>query len=64
MRDFILMTLIRLRHNDDGVTLVEYGIAVALAVILGTGALTALANEIGGAMNAAGNEMPGVAIVP
>ncbi|WP_114284098.1 hypothetical protein [Candidatus Halocynthiibacter alkanivorans] len=61
MRDFILMTLIRMRHNDDGVTLVEYGIAVALAVVLGTGALALLAGEIGGAMGAAGAEMPNAA---
>ncbi len=58
MRDFILMTLIRMRHNDDGVTLVEYGIAVALAVILGTGALALLATEIGSAMGSAGTAMP------
>ena len=58
MRDMILKTLIRLRHDDEGVTLVEYGIAIALAVGLGTAALTTLAGEISGAMGAAGTAMP------
>ncbi len=59
MRDYILKTYLRLRHNDEGVTLVEYGIAIALAVGLGTAALTLLGTEIGAAMGAAGTAMPG-----
>ncbi|MDE0589520.1 hypothetical protein OU789_06255 [Halocynthiibacter sp. C4] len=58
MRDMILKTFIRLRHDDEGVTLVEYGIAIALAVTLGVGALTTLGGEIGTAMGAAGTQMP------
>ncbi|MCV6824442.1 MULTISPECIES: Flp family type IVb pilin [Halocynthiibacter] len=54
----ILKTFIRLRHDDEGVTLVEYGIAIALAVTLGVGALTTLGGEIGTAMGAAGTQMP------
>lgn len=59
MKDYLLKTFIRLRHDDRGVTLVEYGIAIALAVFLGAGALAALGESIGGAMGAAGDCMPG-----
>ena len=58
MRDMFLKTFIRLRHNDEGVTLVEYGIAIALAATLGTAALSLLAGEIGTAMGSAGTLMP------
>ena len=53
-----LMTLwIRFRHDDEGVTLVEYGVAVALAITVGTVALIALSGNITAAMNAAGGAM-------
>lgn len=58
MRDAILKTMIAFKHDDRGVTLVEYGIAIALAVTLGTLALATLAGEIGVAMGAAGTAMP------
>ena len=58
MKDLVLKAFIRLRHDDAGVTLVEYGIALALAVTLGVGALTTLGGEIGTAMGAAGTAMP------
>lgn len=58
MRELILSTLIRLRHDDEGVTLVEYGIALALAVTIGVAALSLLGGEITGAMSAAGTAMP------
>ena len=58
MKDALLKLYIRFRHDDSGVTLVEYGIAIALAVSLGTLALATLGTEIGSAMTAAGNEMP------
>lgn len=58
MGDKFLKLYIRLRHDDRGVTLVEYGIAIALAVALGTGALLALGNSIGNAMTNAGSQMP------
>ena len=50
--------LSRFRRDEKGVTLVEYGIAIALAVGLGAGALTTLGNDVGDAMTAAGAEMP------
>ena len=58
MKDLVLKAFIRLRHDDAGVTLVEYGIALALAVTFGVAALTTLGGEIGGAMTAAGTQMP------
>jgi pilus assembly protein Flp/PilA len=58
MRDALLKLFIRLRHDDEGVTLVEYGVAVALAVFVGTGALALLGADITGAMGAAGAVMP------
>lgn len=47
----------RLRHNDEGVTLVEYGVAVALAVLVGTTALAALSGNISTSMGNAGTAM-------
>lgn len=58
MRDYLLKKWIQIRHCEDGVTLVEYGIAVALAVAVGTVALTNLASDISGAMSSAGAKMP------
>ncbi len=58
MKDMLLKTWIRFRHDDRGVTLVEYGIAIALAVTLGTAALSTLAGEISTGMGAAGTAMP------
>lgn len=58
MRDQLLKLYVHLRHDERGVTLVEYGIAIALAVALGTGALLALSNDIGSAMGNAGAQMP------
>lgn len=58
MYDMLLKEWIRFRHDDDGATLVEYGIALALAITLGTGALTLLAGEVGASMGAAGTALP------
>ena len=58
MYDKLLSLWIRLRHDDEGVTLVEYGVAVALAVTVGTVALFALAGNISTAMDTAGAAMP------
>lgn len=44
---FIFNTLRRIRTDTAGVTLVEYGVALVLAVLVGATALTAL----GGAVN-------------
>ena len=53
MRATILKLLSRFRRDDAGVTLVEYGIALTLAVIVGTVALTTLANDVTGEMGEA-----------
>ena len=58
MYDKLLSLWIRLRHDDEGVTLVEYGVAVAVAVGVGAFALSYLVPQINGAMTAAGNVMP------
>lgn len=57
MYDKFLNLWVRFRHNDEGVTLVEYGVAVALAITVGTVALIALSGNITAAMNAAGGAM-------
>ncbi len=43
--------------DERGVTLVEYGIAITLAVAVGTGALLALSGNINGELNQAGGVM-------
>ena len=58
MNDYLLKKWIDFRHCDEGVTLVEYGIAIALAITLGTAALAALATSIGTSMGNAGTLMP------
>lgn len=55
MRDLIKKFV----RDERGVTLVEYGIALALAVTFGVAALTALGTDIGVALGAAGAAMPG-----
>ena len=58
MYDRLLNLWIRLRHDDEGVTLVEYGVAVAVAVGVGAFATLTLVPGITGAMQAAMNVMP------
>lgn len=58
MYDKLLTAWFRLRQNDEGATLVEYGIALALAISLGAGALTLLAGDVSGAMGSAGTALP------
>lgn len=58
MYDKLLNEWVRFRHCDDGATLVEYGIALGLAITLGAGALALLAGEVGGSMTAAGTALP------
>ncbi len=54
-----LMTVAHFRRNEEGVTLVEYGIAITLAVAVGTLALTDLSGAIIGNMNVATGTMGG-----
>lgn len=46
MRNALTNLFIRLRRDEKGVTLVEYGIALVLAVSVGSGALTTLADGV------------------
>jgi pilus assembly protein Flp/PilA len=46
MRKFLKKTFARLMKDEKGVTLVEYGIALTLAVFIGTAALTDLAGDV------------------
>lgn len=46
------------RTSEDGATLVEYGIALTLAITLGTGALVALSGNVGTSMSDAGAALP------
>ncbi|MCE6970010.1 Flp family type IVb pilin [Cereibacter sphaeroides] len=39
------------RRDEEGVTLVEYGIAIVLAITVGTGALIGLGGDINGQMD-------------
>lgn len=49
---------IRLIRNENGVTLVEYGLAIALAITLGTSAFAILGGEISASMGVVGGFMP------
>ena len=64
MKNFFVTTWARFRRDEKGVTLVEYGIAVSLAIILGIGALAILAGDVGLAMGEAGGSMCGGAVEP
>lgn len=58
MRDFIISNLRRIRLNDEGVTLVEYGLAMAVALGVSAAAYATLSGNIGGSMNASAGVMP------
>lgn len=58
MRMFIINNLRRLKLNDDGVTLVEYGIALSVALGVGAVTLGLLSTDINTALTAAGTAMP------
>lgn len=58
MRDTLLKTWLRFRHCDEGVTLVEYGIALSLAIVVGTSALALLGADVTAYMAKAGALMP------
>lgn len=53
MTNFLKNTFARFAKDEKGVTLVEYGIALTLAVAVGTGALSLLATGVEGKMTAA-----------
>lgn len=58
MRSVLLKNLRAFCKDDDGVTLVEYGVAIALAVAVGTGGLLALGGQINTSLGVAGAAMP------
>ena len=58
MQNALLSLWVRFRHCDEGVTLVEYGIAIGLAVAVGTAALAALGTQINTSLGVAGALMP------
>lgn len=60
MRDAFTKLFARLRKDDEGVTLVEYGIALILAVTVGVTVLGGLADEVNSQMDEACNQMNGV----
>lgn len=45
------------KRSESGATIVEYGIAVVLAVIVGTAGLLLMANQIDNNMNSAATRM-------
>ena len=47
------------RKSESGATLVEYGVALLLAIVLGGGALVTLANQTGVNMNVACERVAG-----
>lgn len=53
-------TLARLRRDEEGATLVEYGIALGLAVTLGAGALLTLSGDVGDTMGKASGALKGI----
>ena len=57
MRTQISQLFRRFARDDRGVTLVEYGIALVLAIVVGTTALLALGGEVVANMGDAQTEM-------
>ena len=53
MKEFLKKTFARLSKDEEGVTLVEYGIALTLAVTVGLGALSILGEDVDAEMSAA-----------
>ena len=47
----------KLRQDERGATMVEYGIAVVVAVLVGTAGLILMANQIDNNMNSAADRM-------
>jgi pilus assembly protein Flp/PilA len=59
MTNFLKKTFARLLKDEKGVTLVEYGIALTLAVAVGVGALSTLATDIDAEMGQASGVLQG-----
>lgn len=52
-----LKTFSKWSREDKGATMIEYGIAIVVAVIVGTAGLLTMANQIDSNMRSAGQEM-------
>lgn len=57
MRNALVNTFARLRKDEKGVTLVEYGIALVLAIAVGTLLFTQLATQVNANIGAAATVM-------
>ncbi len=57
MRSTLKGLMARFSRDEKGATLVEYGIAVVLAVIVGTGGLITMANQVNNNMGASQSAM-------
>ncbi|MGB5865476.1 MAG: hypothetical protein WBG95_14400 [Sulfitobacter sp.] len=64
MLNLIKNTAIRLRSDEKGATLVEYGIALSLAIALGGGALLTLGNDVSATYGSASSALPTQAPTP
>jgi pilus assembly protein Flp/PilA len=56
--------LARLNRCEEGATLVEYGIALGLALAVGTGALATLGGSVSGKMTEASETLDGTEADP
>ncbi len=59
MKNSLISILKRFRQCDAGATLVEYGIALSLAVAVGGGALATLGGDVSGQFSAASTAING-----
>ena len=57
MQEKLISLWTRFLRCESGVTLVEYGVAVALAIFVGAATFALLANNVSDAMSAAGSVM-------
>lgn len=58
MQNIVSRQILRVFQNDQGVTLVEYALALTVAVIVGTGGIVFLGDGVADAMSDAVVSMP------
>lgn len=61
MKEFLKKTFARFAKDEEGVTLVEYGIALTLAIAVGLGALGTLGTDVNGQLGEASGILTGAA---
>ncbi|MAM62279.1 hypothetical protein [Maritimibacter sp. UBA3975] len=64
MFNIIKSTLGRFRKDESGATLVEYGIALSLAITIGAGAFLTLSGDVSESMGAASSALPDAPAAP